>query len=198
MITTIIFDLSEVFLQGMKGTEERLNIKYGTKLQNPAFMHAKVAKKFFRGQITETEFWEGIIREFDLNVTISELKKIVRENFREIDGTRTIIEELKKNGYKLGLFSNHAREWVDYCEKLYDYHKLFHSRMYSFEISACKPEKRGYELIVEKLKVRPEECLFIDDYDVNLIPARELGLTTLQFENSKQLKTDLKKMKIRL
>jgi HAD superfamily hydrolase (TIGR01509 family) len=197
MITTIIFDFSEVCLRGMKGTEERLNIKYGTKLGNPMFMHSKVASKFFRGEISEIKFWEGIIKEFNLKISVAQLRKTVRENFREIEGTRAIIEKLKKNGYRLGLFSNQAREWAIYCEKHYDYHKLFHSRLYSFEISVCKPEKRGYKLIMDKLRVTPEECLFIDDYDVNLVPARELGLATLQFENSEKLRTDLKKLKIK-
>jgi putative hydrolase of the HAD superfamily len=197
MITTIIFDLSEVYLQGMKGTEERLNLKYKTRLENFNFMHSKPANHFFRGQITETEFWEGIISEFDLKITVKKLKEIVRENFKEIDGTRTIIEKLKNNGYKLGLLSNQAKEWVNYCEKQYDFHKLFHSRMYSFEISVCKPEKRAYELMLDRLQAKPEECLYIDDYDVNLMPAKKLGLVTLQFENSEKLKTDLKKLNIR-
>ena len=85
MITTIIFDLSEVYLQGMKGTEERLNLKYKTRLENFNFMHSKPANHFFRGQITETEFWEGIISEFDLKITVKKLKEIVRENIKEID-----------------------------------------------------------------------------------------------------------------
>jgi putative hydrolase of the HAD superfamily len=198
MITTIIFDLSEVYLQGMKGIEDRLNLKYGTKLKNPTFMHTKLANQFLCGAITETKFWGGIIKEFDLKASISELKKIVRKNFREIDGTRIVIEKLKKNGYKLGLLSNQAKEWADYCEKLYDFHKLFHSRSYSFEIAMCKPEKRAYTLIMDKLQVMPNECLFIDDYDVNLIPAKELGLTTLQFENSKKLRRELERLDVRL
>ena len=182
----------------MKGTENRLNLRYGTRLENFDFMHSKPANQFFRGHISEIKFWKGIIEEFNLKVAVSELKKIVRENFKEIDGTRDIIEKLKKNGYKLGLLSNQAREWVDYCEKQYDFHKLFNSRMYSFEISVCKPEKRGYNLIMGKLKAKPEECLFIDDYDVNLTPAKKLGLATLQFENSEKLRRDLRKLDIKL
>ena len=69
--------------------------------------------------------------------------------------------------------------------------------MYSFEISVCKPEKRAYELMLDRLQAKPEECLYIDDYDVNLMPAKKLGLVTLQFENSEKLKTDLKKLNIR-
>lgn len=142
MITTIIFDLSEVYLQGMKGTEDRINKIYGTNLKEATFMQTKAAKQFFHGEITEKMFLESIIKEFHLNNTVSELKKLVRENFNEIEGTREIIETLRKKGYRLGLLSVHGKEWIDYCEKRFDFHKLFHSRLYSFEVAVSKPKKK--------------------------------------------------------
>src|SRR6185437_1469880 len=184
MITTLIFDLSEVFFQGMKGTEIRLNKKYGTKLLGSTFMASQAATLFFHGQITEETFWEEIIKEFNLPNTVEDLKKMVRENFIEIHGTRIIVEKLRKNGYRLGILSVNGKEWVDYFEEHFSFHTLFDWRMYSYEVAVSKPDKKAYQLFLEKSKSISKECIFIDDSDINLVSARQVGMETIQFLNA--------------
>jgi HAD superfamily hydrolase (TIGR01509 family) len=92
----------------------------------------------------------------------------------------------------------HGKEWIDYCEKKFDYHKLFCSVTYSFEVGVSKPDPQAFNLILEKLHVTPTECLFIDDSLRNVEAAAKLGINAIQFENSKQLKSELQKLKIKL
>ena len=198
MITTIIFDLSEVYLQGLKGTEDRINAAYGIHIANPALMNMKEAGKLFHGEISEETFWRAVVKKYDLPATVSELMQLVRENFKEVEGTRDIIEQLKVNGYKIGLLSVHVREWIAYCEERFDYHKLFHSTMYSFEVAVSKPDKRAYELILEELQVKPDECLFIDDSEINLVAAGKIGMQAIQFTKAKELQNDLRNLEIRI
>lgn len=198
MITTILFDLSEVYLQGMKGIEGRINTLHGTNIPSGAFKKLPVTSAFFHGEVSEETFWDNIIQDHNIGCTVPELIHLVRVNFKEIEGTRAIIKKLRKNGYKLGLLSVHSREWVDYCEGLFDFHKLFHSRLYSFEVAVSKPEKRAYELILEKIGSQAHECLFIDDMETNLVPARKLGMKTLLFVDANTLEKELRKLTINL
>ena len=190
-ITTVIFDLSEVYLRGLWGTHEYLNDTHGTTIEEHDFWHMPELKAMFRGEITEEEFWQKSIDRFSLNLTVSQLKEAVRQNFREIEGTKKIIETLKDNGYRLGLLSDHAKEWVAHCETRFDYHKLFHSTLYSFEVETCKPDRKVFEEILKRLGARPKECLFIDDWLPNLIGASKLGINTLLFKSPETLKQDL-------
>ena len=198
MITTIISDLSEVVLHGMWGFEDLLSSKYGIEIENDVLYRMRVFEQFHHGKITEEQFWQSIISVFSWNLTVSDLKETVRENFGEIKGTRDIYENLVANGYKLGLLSVHSREWIEYCEKQFDYHKLFHSILYSYEVAICKPERKAYELILEKLGAVPEECVFIDDIKQNVEAAEQLGITAIQFQSAKQLRHDLEKAGIAL
>jgi putative hydrolase of the HAD superfamily len=195
MIKTIIFDLSEVYLRGLLGTQDILSKKLGLEIK-AIDLWTEDTIKLFEGKISEEDFWRKLRDDNKWNIRVKELKKIVRSNFREIEGTRDIIEKLKSNGYKLGLLSVHVKEWVDHCEKEFDYHKLFHSVLYSFEIEVCKPEKRAYELMLEKIESKAEDCLFIDDNSENLIAAEKLGIETILFKSARQLKKDLKKRKL--
>lgn len=192
MIKTIIFDLSEVYLRGLFGTHELLSKRLGIKIESPDLL-TPLTIRLFEGKITEDEFWRTLRNKNKWDIRVKELKKIVRSNFREIEGMREIIEKLKKKGYKLGLLSVHTREWVEHCEKQFDYHKLFHSILYSFEIEVCKPEKRAYELMLKKIKSKAENCLFIDDNPENLIAAEKLGIKIILFESAQQLINELKK-----
>lgn len=197
MITTIIFDLGEVYLYGLFKAYEPLSkiLKISVEEIN-RILQGEDLQAFFHGKISEEEYWGRIIVKNGWKIKIKNLKDLVRECFKEVDGTREIIEKLKEKGYRLGLLSVHTKEWVDYCEKKFEYHKLFHSRLYSFEVELCKPDKRIYLLLLEKLKSRPEECLFVDDMIKNVEAAEELGIKAIQFKSAKHLEDDLIKLNI--
>ena len=192
MITTIIFDLAEVCLKGFYGVEDYLedilNMKHNVirnKLQVPEF------RLLMEGKITEEEFWKKLIQRNEWNIEINEFKKAIRNNFEEIKGTRDIIEKLREKGFKLGLLSDHSREWIEHCNDKFDYHRLFHSTQYSFEVECCKTDKKTFELFLEKLGEKPEKCLFIDDSEKNIDTAKSIGLNTIQFKNPEQLRKEL-------
>jgi 2-haloacid dehalogenase len=48
-----------------------------------------------------------------------------------------------------------------------------------------------YEIAVEKANVNPKEILFIDNNQENLDNAAKLGIKTLHYRSSKQLKKEL-------
>jgi HAD superfamily hydrolase (TIGR01509 family) len=143
------------------------------------------------GKITEDKFWGKVAQRNNWNIAIRHFKKAIRNNFEEIEGTRQIIEKLKEKGFKLGLLSDHSREWINHCNNKFDYHKLFHSTQYSFEVECCKTDKKAFELMLKKLSENPENCLFVDDSEKNISTAKSIGLNTIQFKNPEQLKKEL-------
>ena len=197
MITTIIFDLSEVYLTGLLGVEKRLEKALGIKANKiKAGLCGPELAALFHGEITEDDYWLKVIERNGWKAKTGALKKAVRKNFREIKGTREIVEQLKEDGFRLGLLSVHAKEWVDYCAQKFGYHELFHSASYSFEVAASKPDKKVYRLILRKLQAKPQECLFIDDHAKNLVPAKKMGMAAILFKNPRQLKQELARLGI--
>lgn len=195
MIKTVIFDLSEVLLHGLLGVEDYLNQIYGLKVENSQWKIAEM-DKFFHGEITENMYWQAVIGKYGWTITVEQLYDAVRTNFYEIEGTRLVIEELKHNGYALGLLSVHSREWIEYCEREFGYHKLFDSVMYSYEVAVSKPSKKAFELITEKMNVKAEECLFVDDSAVNIQSAKDLGMHVIQFIDAAQLRSELVELRL--
>ena len=196
-ITTVIFDLSEVYLHGFVGVEKHLLLNHQVQITNVELQTEELGKLFL-GEITEDEYWNSIRQKFSWELNLQQLKKAVRDNFTEIEGTRGVIEILKNSGYSLGLLSVHAKEWIDHCEEKFDYHKFFDSISYSFEEGLSKPEQKAFELILGKLNTQPEVSLFIDDSERNLLVAEKLGIGTILFQDAVQLKEDLRMHDIKL
>lgn len=189
-ISTVVFDLSEVLLTGLLGMREPLATRLGLSSEEIDFKVPEL-QMLFEGKISEEHFWEALLREQGWAIEIEELKNLVRENFLEIEGTKNIVEEVKRAGYQVALFSVHASEWIAFCEEKFDHGALFEQNVYSFQIGICKPEKRAFEILVEQLSVSADSILFIDDSDSNIVSAKEVGMQTLLFTSAEQLRADL-------
>ena len=53
--------------------------------------------------------------------------------------------------------------------------------MISGDVGYRKPSREIYEIALQKAGVKPENCIFIDDRDKNLLPAMELGMNVIKF-----------------
>lgn len=70
---------------------------------------------------------------------------------------------------------------------------LFDHVIESAKIGLRKPDPRIYRMMVETLKVDPNNCVYLDDLGVNLKPAREMGMTTIKVTSGAQAIADLEK-----
>ena len=56
-----------------------------------------------------------------------------------------------------------------------------------------KPNPRIYEIACDRMGVRPDGCVFLDDLGINLKPAKVLGMTTIKVVEEDQAIKDLEK-----
>ncbi|GHO92948.1 haloacid dehalogenase [Reticulibacter mediterranei] len=197
MITTIIFDFDGVQVIGLVGVEAYFRGYIDPHFQLSDFEGDEL-EQVYRGTLSEDAYWQALINKYHWNASVPQIKAIIKKGVQEIPGTRQIIETLKRNGYRLGLLSIHGREWVEHYEQTFNHHRLFDATLYSYEVGLCKPDPQVYEIILERLRARPEESLFIDDNLAYLEGARKIGMATLQFTSAAQLKHDLGDLGVRL
>ncbi len=196
-INTIVFDLSEVYLQWLKWTEYKLSpiLWIDPFVINRSFFTERL-DLLFHWKISEDEYLFDLINSNNWDIDILSLKKIIRSNFVEIEWTREIIELLKEKWYKLWLLSVHAKEWIEYCNIKYNYHYLFDYVVYSFDIWVSKPNKKSFIYILELLKEEAKNVLFIDDNEKNIEASIKLWINSILFKNSKDLLNKLNRLKI--
>lgn len=201
--TTIIFDLSEVLLTGIKAAGIVLAEKHALydslTHQAPYASHMTpllipLAEDFFHGLISEDEYLTEVLRLFPQLGSHQWLKEYIRTNFVEVEGTRDIIKQLKNKKYRLALLSVHAKEWVDYCEEKFNYHHLFDLHVYSYNTRVSKPNPQAFQGVLDALNAKPGECLFIDDSIANVKAAEMLGIKSILFTSAPELQTRLEEV----
>lgn len=125
-----------------------------------------------------------------LHISVAELRRVV--SGREVRDKRLLayIKRLRPT-YKTAMLSNIAgssllRRFPD--DELATY---FDVVVASGDIGYAKPEHEAYKIVVERLGVRPEECVFTDDRELYCEAATALGMHGIVYENFPQFSTDL-------
>lgn len=108
-----------------------------------------------------------------------------------------LIKKLRKN-YKTALLSNTGRIHKEYLSKKYKFHNLFHVEIFSFKVKARKPNKEIYLLALKKLKVKPNEAVFIDDRIECVEGAEKVGIHGIHFKNNKQFLREIRKLGVEI
>jgi putative hydrolase of the HAD superfamily len=100
-----------------------------------------------------------------------------------------LVGELAAEGRTLGLLSNIIEDLVPVFEARHgEWLAHFSALTYSCEIGVAKPDRRAYEIAATRLGVEPADCLFIDDNEVNVVAARELGMRAEVFHSRDQVR----------
>jgi putative hydrolase of the HAD superfamily len=99
-----------------------------------------------------------------------------------------IRDELKRE-YKIGMLSNAAADWLEELFEPWQV-ELFDTKVLSYEAGMVKPDPAIYQMIVSRLGVLPEECLFIDDSERYCTAATDLGIRAIYHrDTSKTIST---------
>lgn len=104
----------------------------------------------------------------------------------------SLIEKLKEIGYRVPVLTNVSRKMADY-NKMKGRYKLFKPVFLSYEIGLKKPSPKIFLHALKKLKLKPDECVFIDDKENYLKGAGAVGIKTIFFKNFPQLKVELRR-----
>jgi putative hydrolase of the HAD superfamily len=111
--------------------------------------------------------------------------------FQALDPNEPMIELMRKlggRGYRMAMLTNNVREWEPYWRSMMPVDEIFELVVDSGFVGMRKPEPQIYELTVERLGdgIAPENCLFVDDTEINVDAARSLGMAAVHFRDNDQ------------
>ena len=103
--------------------------------------------------------------------------RLIPEKYEKFEDLWKLLPELK-NKYKLAVINNGNAIAKKYWNEKFDF-SIFDIFINSAEEGIRKPDPKIFLLACEKLNVKPEECLFIDDSLENIEAAKNLGMKTI-------------------
>ena len=91
---------------------------------------------------------------------------------------------LKDDGYQLGIISNMVRKFWTLCKPISIgcEQDLFNSQIYSCHWRVTAGSTDLPDQPPKQLGLEPEDCLFIDDLEVNIEAAQKLGFAVFHYQ----------------
>jgi putative hydrolase of the HAD superfamily len=141
-----------------------------------------------RGEITEAEFARRLEEQLDGRFDLGRLRELYFERLEPNEPMIRHVGQLHARGLRTALLTNNVREWEPlWRAKLPQLDGIFDVVVDSAFVGLRKPEPAIYELTLERLGgLHAEECIFVDDLEVNCEAARGLGMTAVRFETAEQ------------
>jgi epoxide hydrolase-like predicted phosphatase len=182
MIKNIVFDLGNVLIS-FKPSE------YFDKNNYPENIKARILTDIFaskewlmldNGEITTPQVIEAIASRSSLRrEEIAHIFNLRAELMYPLDSNIKVLPELKKRGFRLYFLSNFPADVFEEVKEGYYFFKYFDGGIISAEAKLSKPDCRIYEVLLGKYSLIPQECLFIDDLEINVKAAESVGMKGL-------------------
>jgi len=190
MIKAVIFDYGGVMKKSSQFFKDVVKI-FNVSREEIKLVEDKISeagRMAVKGLIKDSQYFEEIAKILGRplpNGYMELAKKHYRDDLVVFTEIIDLVKKLKTQGIKTAVLSNIGKYSSDLAreENLYD---GFDEVVLSYEVGMRKPEPEIYILTAKRLNLKPEECLFVDDAEENLAPAKELGMKTILFKNPKQ------------
>ena len=113
----------------------------------------------------------------EIDLTMQNLKNMLTP----IPDTIALLPEIKEAGHDLYYLSNMHAEFCDYLLETYPFFCLFDGGIFSCDVRINKPAPKIYQLLLQTYQLDPEECLFFDDVEENVLAASKEGIRGVLF-----------------
>ena len=146
---------------------------------------------FQKGLFSEDTLWEKLCAQLKCKKpTVSSLwEEAFRSVYDENIPVFQLAEQLHQKGYRVGLLSNTEAPAIRFIHaKKYT---MFDITIFSCEEQTCKSEERIFRILLNRLLLKPDEVVFIDDNKKNIDIAQKMGIISILFKNPHQLIDDL-------
>jgi putative hydrolase of the HAD superfamily len=199
MVKNIIFDLGNVLIS-FRPSEYFNKNNYPETIKTTILSDIFGSKEWLmldNGEITTVEAVDAIALKSSLKKEeIAHIFNLRTKLMYPLDPNVRLLPELKKRGFKLYYLSNFPMDIFEEVRTGYYFFKYFDGGLISAEAKYSKPHSRIYEILLERYSLIAEECLYIDDIEINVKAAEASGMkghvTNGSLEISKEIEKAIK------
>lgn len=136
------------------------------------------------GRTTHAAVWEEICTELGLAISLDLLEEAFEST--PLNERMLAIASGLRSRYSVGIITDNKKDRIDTLKRLHDLPRLFDPIVVSSEVGIGKDNPEIFLGALRVLRVKPEECIFIDNSQANLIAPEAIGMKTIYFDDEKQ------------
>jgi epoxide hydrolase-like predicted phosphatase len=171
--------------------EQRLSLEPGAFFERLG--RSGLGKAANLGQVSEADFATGLAELYGLDRrTTDELLDDLWDWYvGELNTEMAHYFQRLRPRYRTAILSNAAAGGRRQEQARYGFDEMADLFVYSYEVGIEKPDRRIYLLTCERLGVHPDEAVFLDDLETNVVAAREVGMRAVLFQSTAQAIDDV-------
>ncbi|MDC7237537.1 MAG: YjjG family noncanonical pyrimidine nucleotidase [Sphaerochaetaceae bacterium] len=167
-----LFDFSQGEIETFKELGHKYNFEVTKSLMEDYHRINKACwKAYEEGTLSQDKLrvlrFENFINYFNFNIDPIEMEKdftsILSNQSHLIKDTHFVLEQLSKQGYDIQLITNGLVEAQYGRLKVTDIEKYFSNIFISGEMGCQKPDVEYFDIVLDSIKAKKDECLVIGD-----------------------------------
>jgi putative hydrolase of the HAD superfamily len=146
-----------------------------------------------KGHLTEDEFTAIVQAQLPPEIELTGFREVYFSHLHPNQPMIELMRSLRARGLAMAILTNNVREWEPLWRAKLPVDEIFDVVVDSAFVGMRKPEPEIYELTLERLRetaegndISADECVFVDDVDVNCDMARELGMHAVHYISAEQ------------
>lgn len=188
-IKAVIFDMGGVFIQ-TKDKQPRIHLaeRFGMSYEelSQLVFQSPTAQAATVGLIDEQDHWKDLSEHLHINPEEMETFWVDFWGGDFLDNDLYSFALMLKKKYALGLLSNAWSGARHLLTKKFNFLHIFDVSVFSAEVKMAKPDSAFYFWILNKMDIKAEQAIFVDDFIENIDAAEKLGFKTVHFINTEQ------------
>jgi len=154
--------------------------------------HDFVAADLETGKLTMPDYLRRTVFYRERPFTESEFLSFMKSQSEAMPESLALLTDLAASGdYLMATLNNESRELNRHRIETFGLRQYFSLFLSSCYLGLKKPEEEIYRVAVDITQHRPDQCVFIDDRELNLECADRAGIHPVHFENAEQLRASL-------
>ena len=201
MITTIFFDIGGVLLTDGWGHDSRRAAaeKFGLDWEEYSDRHEKVGHAIETNRMSLKQYLDRTIFYRPREFSREEFRAFIFAQSQLKPESIEIVTQLAgSKKYFLATINNEILELNVYRLEHFGLRRYFPIFFSSCFLGLRKPDEAIYRLVLQVTQQTPDQCIFIDDREVNLECPRELGMSTILFRDVERLRSELQQAGVSL
>jgi len=186
-IKAVLFDFDGVLTTDKTGsltTTRYLSNRTGIELSRVRAVFRRFNSDLTLGKTTHERIWDEICRGLGQDLSID----ILKEAFESTPLSKRMLDIAKglRSTHSVGIVTDNKKDRIDLLKKIHELPSLFDPIVVSAEVGAGKEGPQIFLEALHRLRINPQESIFIDNSQENLIAPMSLGIKTIYFDDEKQ------------
>lgn len=193
-IRAIFFDVGGVLLTNGWDTQARKKAseRFGLDWEELQERHELISSDFEKGRLSLDQYLACTVFHRERKFSADSFRAFMFEQSQELGNSLHLLQSLAEGGeYRLLTLNNESLELNLHRIETFQLRQYFSSFFSSCFLGVKKPQPEIYRIALQVTQEPAGRCIYIDDRELNLENASQLGMQTVHFQSLEQLREAL-------